>query len=230
MTITETTTVAEIAAAIPASVKVFQHLGIDFCCGGKRALAAICDEQRLSFDTVAESIASAAAERSTVQRDWTGVPLRELVEHIVATYHDGLRGELPRIEEMAARVSRVHGAKDPMVGRLERAITELAADLTMHMRKEEMILFPNICAREEGGSSMPLEQPIQVMEAEHDRAGELLVEMHGLTNGYTVPAWGCATVRALYHALAELESAMHVHVHLENNILFPRALALAAAV
>jgi regulator of cell morphogenesis and NO signaling len=229
MIITDTTTVGDIAAAIPASVKVFQRHGIDFCCGGKRSLNAICAEQGLSFDAIAASIASAAAEQPTAQRDWTDAPLHDLVEHIVTTYHDTLRQELPRIEGMAIRVSRVHGAKDLIVGRLERAIHELSAALIAHMQKEEMILFPSICAREQGGTSMPLAQPIQVMEAEHDHAGELLAEMRLWTDGYTVPAWGCATVRALYHALAELESAMHVHVHLENNVLFPRATALGAA-
>jgi regulator of cell morphogenesis and NO signaling len=229
MTITDTTTVAEIAAAVPASVKVFQRHGIDFCCGGKRPLAAICDEQQLSFDAITGAIASATADGATAQRDWTSAPLRELVDHLVATYHDTLREELPRIAGMVVRVQRVHGAKDPSVGRLERAINALSADLLDHMQKEEMILFPTICAREQGRTGMPLAQPIRVMEAEHDRAGELLAEMRTLTNGYVVPEWGCATVRALYYALTELESAMHVHVHLENNILFPRAIALGAA-
>ena len=225
MTITETTTVAEIAATIPASVKVFQQHGIDFCCGGKKQLGAICNERRLSFDAVAAAITSAATAPSPDQRNWTDAPLHELVAHIVATYHDALREELPRIAGMAERVARVHGAKDPAVNRLRQVITELSADLIAHMQKEERILFPSICAREVGGGSMPLAQPIQVMEAEHDDAGTLLAEIRTLTNEYTVPAWGCGTVRALYHALADLESAMHVHVHLENNVLFPRAIA-----
>lgn len=229
MTITETTTIADIAAAVPSSVRVFQRHGIDFCCGGKKALAAVCNERSLPFAEIADAIEQSAAEPAPSDRDWATAPLHELIDHVVTTYHDALREDLPRLEGIAIRVAGVHGAKDPMVKRLHQILSELSADLIEHMQKEERILFPSIRAREQGAHSMPLSQPIGVMEGEHDRAGELLVEMRAMTDDYTVPTWGCATVRALYQGLAELESAMHVHVHLENNVLFPRALALGAA-
>ena len=229
MMITETTTVADIAAAIPSSVGVFQRHGIDFCCGGKKTLAAVCDERRLSVAELAAAIDASAAEPAPSDRDWASAPLFELVDHIVATYHDTLREQLPRLQSMAIKIARVHGAKDTNVARLERAIAEFSEDMHEHMHKEEGILFPSICARARGARTMPLVHPIRVMEMEHDRAGDLLTEMRLLTSHYTVPEWGCATVRALYRELVEVESAMHMHVHLENNVLFPRALALDEA-
>jgi len=214
---------------MPSSVRVFQRHGIDFCCGGKKTLASVCDEQQLSVNELAAAIDAAAANPASPDHDWTAARLFELVDYIVATYHDALREQLPRLREMAVKIARVHGTKDQNLGRLEQAIAEFADDMSDHMRKEEGILFPSICARESGARTMPLAHPIRVMEAEHDSAGELLTRMRLLTGHYTVPEWGCGTVRALYRELAEVESAMHMHVHLENNVLFPRAIALDEA-
>ena len=228
MTISESTTVADIATSIPASVRVLQQHGIDFCCGGRRPLGVVCEEQGLSFADVARDIGFAAAGAPPDARDWTREPLHALIDHIVAAYHNPLRDELPRLEIMAVKVARVHGAKDVSLQRISDAVAELSADLNEHMQKEEQVLFPSIRAIEAGDrhDSQPqwIAAPIKVMEEEHDRAGELLAELQSLTSGYVIPAWGCATVRALYQGLAELERDMHVHVHLENNVLFPRAL------
>jgi regulator of cell morphogenesis and NO signaling len=230
MTITENSLIADIAAGVPASVRVFQRHGVDFCCGGKKPLALACEELGLSFAAVAGEIDAAAAGRDRSGRDWTTAPLHELVAYVITTYHDALRQEMPRLEGMAARVARVHGEREPQVlARIEAIVAELSADLNEHMRKEELVLFPTIRALERGSATgIPLATAIQVMEADHDRAGELLAELRSLTNGYVAPAWACATARALYQGLSEFESEMHVHVHLENNVLFPRALALAA--
>ena len=228
MTITQDTPIAEIAADIPASVRIFQRHGVDFCCGGRKPLAVACGELGLSFADIARQIEEAAAGPQASDRDWNTAPLQDLAAHIVAAYHEPLREELPRLEEMASRVARVHGEKAPrLLARIETIVGELSADLHEHMRKEELVLFPAIRNVENGGvSQVPLDAPIRVMEWEHDRAGELLGELRSLTDGYVPPAWACATVRALYQGLTELEASMHVHVHLENNILFPRTLAL----
>ena len=228
MTITAATTVGEIASAFPSSVRIFQQHGIDFCCGGRTPLEAACREHGLSFEALSTLIEAAAAVPAPEPRDWRQAPLHALVAHIVATYHDTLREELPRLQGMAAKVTRVHGARAPFLLRLNTAVNELSDDLLAHMDKEEVILFPAIVAREAGPSPqrMPLSGPIHVMEHEHDRAGSLLAEMRRITDGYTAPPWACQTFKALYHGLEELESSMHVHVHLENNILFPRALDL----
>ena len=234
MTISESTTVADIATSIPASVRVLQRHGIDFCCGGRRPLGVVCEEQGLSFADVTRDIALAAAGAPPDARDWTREPLHALIDHVVAAYHRPLRDELPRLEIMAVKVARVHGAKDASLQRISDVVGELSADLNEHMQKEEQVLFPSIRAIEVGDrhGSQPqwIAAPIRVMEEEHDRAGALLAELQSLTSGYVIPAWGCATVRALYQGLAELERAMHVHVHLENNILFPRALQHAERV
>lgn len=232
MTISDQTLVSEIATLVPSSIRVFQRFGIDFCCGGHKPLGDVCEDLRLPLDEVRRAIESSSADDGTAVRDWTGEPLPVLIEHIVTVYHDRLREALPRLAEMAARVARVHGAKAPrLLDRLEAIVGELAADLGQHMRKEEEVLFPAIRALASGTApvmSVPLDSPILVMMREHDLAGELLAELRTITDGYTPPEWACATSRALYTGLEELEREMHVHVHLENNVLFPAALRLPA--
>jgi regulator of cell morphogenesis and NO signaling len=231
MTINEQTLVADIATKIPSSVRVFQRLGIDFCCGGQRPLAVVCEERRLSFPALAVELAASASARGTDDRDWTVEPLHVLVDHLVSTYHARLREDLPQLERLATRVQRVHGLRAPrLLGRIEAIVGELSADLRDHMAKEEAILFPTIRALEAGNGLrrvVPIDAPIRVMTQEHDRAGELLSELRALTEGFARPDWACTTVRALYQGLEELERDMHVHVHLENNVLFPAALRLA---
>ena len=232
MTITEQTLIADIATAVPSSVRVFQRVGIDFCCGGKKPIGVVCAEQRLSFADVAREIEASGARWPGDDCDWTAEPLARLADHIVSTYHDKLRAELPRIAEMAAKVFRVHGAKAPrLLGRLEAIVLELSVDLIDHMAKEEAVLFPAIKALEAGQRPrlpVPIASPIAAMVDEHDRAGALLAELHALTGSYAPPDWACATSRALYNGLEELERDMHVHVHLENNVLFPGAARLSA--
>lgn len=232
MTVTPATKVADIAAALPASVRVFQRYGIDFCCGGRKPLGAACEEHQLAYEEIAGAIAEAAAVRVADARDWTREPLGALIDHIVATYHEPLRVELPRLRQMATRVHRVHGDKAPqLLGRLAAIVDELASDLDFHMQKEERVLFPAVGQLEAGAEGamgvVGIAAPITVMEQEHDEAAARLDELRTITGGYAAPEWACQTFRSLYHGLEELEREMHVHVHLENNVLFPRTLALA---
>jgi regulator of cell morphogenesis and NO signaling len=229
MTITKTTTVADIASAVPSSARVFQRHGIDFCCGGKRPLQSACQEHGVSFAVIVSAIEASAAEPSSEQRDWNREPLENLIDHIVSTYHHPLREELQRLEAMATKVASVHGARAECLTRIEAIVKELSPDLRVHMRKEEMVLFPAIRAIASGHTrpAVPLSTAITVLEHEHDRAGDLLAELRAITGSYVAPEWACATFRALYHGLSDLESEMHVHVHLENNVLFPRALRVA---
>ena len=149
-------------------------------------------------------------------------PLDDLIEHILVTYHRPLEEELPRLEQMGAKVVRVHGQRMPEVlPELLSVLRGLKHELLSHMMKEERILFPII--RQGVGSSA--DGTISVMQREHDSAGEALQRLRELTGGYEVPAGACNTWRALWHGLAALEADMHQHIHLENNILFPRALA-----
>lgn len=229
MNITESTTVADIASAIPSSVRIFQRHGIDFCCGGKTPLALACQKHGVPFGEVVGAIEASALAPEPDQRDWNSEPLHVLIDHIIFTYHDPLREELPRLESMAAKVFRVHGRKAVHLERLNGIVAELSPELRSHIRKEELVLFPAIRAIEDGRarSDVRLDAPIAVMEHEHDHAGALLSELRAITDGYVPPVWACETFRALYHGLSDLETAMHLHVHLENNTLFPRALALA---
>ena len=228
MTITELTPIGEIAAAIPSSVRIFQRHDIDFCCGGKRTLGAVCAERGLSFAAIVSAI-NASPSPAATERDWTHEPLALVIEHIVGTYHDSLREELPRLQALAANVAQVHGGRAPNLAEIAVTLDLLSEDLLTHMRKEETILFPAIRAIDERhGNAGWLETPISVMEHEHDRAGALLRDLQELTGGYIPPDRACPTTRALYQGLEELEHAMQVHVHLENNVLFPRALGREA--
>lgn len=232
MDITPQTQVAEIVVHNPASTRVFHRHGIDFCCGGKRPLDEVCAERGLDSEQIRREIAALDPSEAE-ERDWSAEPLTAIVEHILARYHRPLQEELPRLRAMAQKVNRAHGAKFPdMIPPLEQRLNELADDLEAHMMKEERVLFPYIVALEktvEAGNPVPrspfgtVANPIAAMEAEHDDAGRLLAEMNRLTGGYALPEGACNTFRALFHGLSEMEREMHLHVHLENHVLFPRA-------
>jgi regulator of cell morphogenesis and NO signaling len=235
MNITPQTQVSEIVVHNPASTRIFHRHGIDFCCGGKRRLSEVCAERQLDVEQIRREIATLDPSEAE-EKDWSAEPLAAIVEHILARYHHPLQEELPRLRVMAQKVVRAHGASFPaMIPPLQQRLNELADDLETHMLKEERVLFPYIVALEEAaaaGRTLPrspfgtVANPIAVMEADHDEAGRLLAEMSRLTGGYQLPEGACNTFRALFHGLAELEREMHLHVHLENNVLFPRAAAM----
>ena len=234
MDITPQTHVAEIVTHNPAATKVFHRYGIDFCCGGKRPLGDVCEERRLDVERIRQEIASLAPGEAE-ERDWSAAPLTEIVEHILARYHEPLREELPRLTAMAEKVVNAHGQKFPeMLPPLAHRLRELRAELESHMMKEERVLFPYIVALERDGRNVhapfgSAAGPISVMEAEHEDAGRLLAEMRSLTGGYQLPEGACNTFRALFAGLEDLEREMHLHVHLENNVLFPRTAEMEQA-
>jgi len=231
MTITETTPVGDIVTAVPSSIRVFERHGVDFCCGGRQPLAAACEERGLSLAAIEREIEATAATDNDTVLYWADASLEELTGHIVATYHESLRTELPHLVSLAARVQLAHGARAPrLLHCVDAAVRELSTDLLAHMVKEEQELFPAIRALERRGScSLPVPQLVAAMESEHDRASQLLTDLRAATDDFTPPDWACAATRALYQGLAKLEADMHIHVHLENNVLFPRALELARA-
>jgi regulator of cell morphogenesis and NO signaling len=240
LTITASATVAEIAAAEPGAIKVFQRHQIDFCCGGKVPLADVCARRGLDADTLLAELravspgADGAADRPPT--DWRHATLSDLMAHIQLQYHAPLRAELPRLSEMLSKVIRRHGDRFPSILLpLEITFERLHRELVDHMQKEDAILFPAVVALEtqqvvhdaDSAASVRILPPIQIMEAEHDAAGEALATLRQLTRGYAPPEDACATFRGLYYGLAELEREMHLHVYLENHILFPRAARLA---
>lgn len=237
MNITPDTRIAEIAADNPATIRIFQRFGIDFCCGGKRPLREACAEKHMTFGELRAELETAGAPGST-EMPAADAPLSELVRFIVGEYHAGLRGELPRLGQMAAKVLDAHGTKHPdVLPALAVAFRGLRQELEEHMMKEERVLFPYIerlealAASSHGLPASPfgsIQAPIDRMEHEHDIAARFLARLRELTGGYAPPADACNTFRGLYHGLAELEKALHEHIHLENNVLFPRAAQLEA--
>jgi regulator of cell morphogenesis and NO signaling len=228
-------TLAALVTAHPALATVFGSLGLDYCCGGRRTLADAVASGGLDLDTVLAGLASEAETEPVVDaEDWTAMPPSALVDHLEATHHAYLREALPRATALADKVASVHAERHPELNLVARLVADVRAELEPHLLKEERILFPMI---RELGASTPTPQfhcgslanPIRVMEFEHDRAGELLAQLRAATSGYAVPDDGCASYHALYIALAELEADTHLHVHKENNLLFPAVLAAEAS-
>ncbi len=222
MTISSDSTVGQLATEHPLATRVFARHGIDFCCGGGKPLREACERKGLDTEAILEDIRKEVATSDTPEQRWDQAPLGELIDHILAAHHRPLYEELPRLESMARKVLDVHRDKAPeMLCALLSTYLGLKAELEQHMPKEEQILFPMI---KQGGGAMA-EGPISVMRHEHESAGAALTRLRELTKGYEVPAEACATWQALWHGLASLEESLHQHIHLENNILFPRALA-----
>ncbi|HET8547001.1 MAG TPA: iron-sulfur cluster repair di-iron protein [Bryobacteraceae bacterium] len=217
------TTVAEIAAESLAAVRVFERLGIDYCCGGKRPLDEVCSEKGLSADAVRSELDAAMAASAPGTCDWATAPLRDLIDHIVGTHHEYLRRELPALAARVEKVHRVYTGRNLAEGLpgLPETFGALRTELEAHMAKEEVILFPMIAA------GIPhIAKPIRVMEFEHESAGDALARIRQITRDHSVPDYACVTYRAMLAGLKELETDLHLHIHLENNILFPRALRL----
>ena len=232
---TATSTLADLAATTPNAIRVLERYGLDYCCGGKQALDAACRTKGLAPDQILREIGD-SAPAVTADRDWQTAPLDELVSHIVETHHAYLKVELPALDARIAKVLAVHGERDPQrLPRLAAVFAALRNELETHLYKEEAILFPFIAqygvaeSRNQPVPPVPfgsIAHPIAVMEHEHDGAGDALAQIRELTNGYNPPAYACSTVRALYGGLKALEQDLHIHIHLENNILFPRSIAL----
>ena len=231
MSITPDTLVADIATATPATIAVFQRHHIDFCCGGRIPLRDACQAQGLDPSSLLDELAQAAVPAAD-GTNWHTAELSALIDHIQARYHEPLRDELPRLRAMLATVVSRHGEHHAgTLLPLRETFEALQAELLLHMQKEDAVLFPFIRALEADpdantATAAWIANPIRAMEADHDEAGAALSRMRLLTNDYTPPEGACPTFRGLYHGLAQLEADMHVHVHLENNILFPRAAAL----
>jgi len=236
MNVRPETTVAEIASVLPRAIPIFQKHGIDFCCGGRRALADVCSEKGIGFEALAGEIESAGAEIAPAAVDWTSEPLGALIDHILLRYHKTLGEELPRLAALADKVAKVHGANHPeTLPQLRDTFLALKDELESHLEKEERVLFPYVRELETASRglrpaySVPLglaSGAIGVMEREHEGAGLALKTIHRLTACFHPPDDACGSFRALYAGLESFEADLHAHIHLENNILFPRALGM----
>lgn len=231
------TPLGDLVTAHPYLASTLDELGLDYCCGGRRSLAEATFERDLDLgDVLADMLAEVASNADGSQRpEWADLGPAEMVDHLEATHHAYLDRALPRLVALAAKVADVHGDRHLELGEVQRLVVELRNDLEPHLRKEEHVLFPMI--RELASASAAsrshwasLRDPISVMLLEHDRAGALLAALRAATSDYRVPTNGCASYRALYDGLAELEADTHLHVHKENNLLFPAVVAAEAGV
>jgi regulator of cell morphogenesis and NO signaling len=224
-------TVGELVAERPGRARVFERLGLDYCCGGGKPLVAACADAGLDAAEVAASLERAEAAPPGEETDWRSVPLGDLCDHIVERHHGYLREELPRLGALMEKVARAHGGAHPELHEVASLLAEVTAELSRHIGIEEGALFPACRRLEETGVSgfETLAAPISVMESDHDAAGDALASMRSLTAGFTPPAGACNSYRALLDGLEALELDLHRHIHEENNVLFPRALALEAS-
>lgn len=235
MTFDKNQTVREIAINNPAAVRVFENFGIDYCCGGRRSMLEACARANAPVDHVMRALDELDVNGTPPGETWTNSSLADLAAHVVRRHHRYVRDESPRIELLLQKVVNRHGEAHPELGAIQDTFVALSQELFAHMMKGERILFPFLEAMEaaaRSGQPAPLgcfasvSLPIARMLADHDDAGALLAKMRDLSGGYRAPDGSCPSYRGLYQALEEFERDLHHHVHLENNILFPRAVEM----
>lgn len=226
-------TVAELVSENINNAHVFKKHGIDFCCGGGISVSKACEENHVKLDHLLEDLQNLDNKGRTYNyKDWD---LSFLTQHIENVHHSYVEDNIPILIQYTNKVANVHGKANPELNQVKEIFADIAGELTQHLKKEELILFPFIAKMErafKNGEKVErphfgtVENPIAMMEDEHEAAGDLFKEIVILTNNYTVPEHACNTYRAMFHKLEEFENDLHLHIHLENNILFPKALDL----
>ncbi len=230
-------TVRELALENPAATRLFEKLGIDYCCGGNQSLEEACERANVPAFLVVDSLemAEETARAANQERDWKREPLSELIAHVQNIHHKYTREEIVRLTALLEKVCSVHGKNHPELFEIRATFAALGQELTMHLMKEERVLFPYIVRMEEAivqkEPVLPapfgtVENPVAMMEHEHDSAGDALRAMRKASADYLPPTDACVSYQTLYKALAAFEADLHQHIHLENNILFPRAIAM----
>lgn len=220
----------------PTTSRVFEKRRIDYCCGGGKSLEQACQDSQVDTkELLAELAESLSHQVDEADENFASLSLAEMCDAIEATHHDYLRRELPRLTQLVEKVVSVHGEQHQWLASLAKSFEELCNELTPHMMKEEQVLFPAIRTIE-STQSVPafpfgsVDNPIRMMEHEHDVAGQALKSIRSASSDYTLPEGGCNTFRAMLGGLRELEEDLHRHIHKENNVLFPQASRLAKKV
>lgn len=214
-------TLGQLATCIPGATQLFHELNLDFCCGGQQSLRQAAVEHGLDVEQLVNRLATLEQQNNNEDyHDWRNSQQSELIDHILQRYHDVHREQLPELIRLAIRVKQVHGHRADCPQELVEQLQQMYDDLENHMRKEEMILFPMI----NRGQGAMAGGPISVMRFEHDQHGNELAKVTQMTNDMQPPADACNTWRALYQGLNTLRVDLMQHIHLENNLLFPRAL------
>ncbi len=221
-TIDPTTTLGDLAVAHPAAAALFEHLGLDYCCGGGATLERACDERGLDARTVSLMLAKEHAAAPAPPADLAAASITELCEHILVSRHGPLLVDLQRIAALMTTVARVHGASHPELLALQDRFLATRGELEAHVRLEEDVLFP-ACRALDAGAGSAFDAPMLAhLEDAHDPVGAALGELRDLCDGYDTDSALCATHRALLESLRAFEHGMHQHVHEENNVLFPK--------
>jgi regulator of cell morphogenesis and NO signaling len=232
-----TKTVREFALEMPGAARIFERFGIDYCCGGSKPLHSACRQANVSLDEVLRCLEEASQPDPSLQTE-VNIPngtLAELIAHILTVHHAYVKTEVPRIKQLLWKVVAVHGSSHPELAAVQQAFHVLGEELVAHMMKEELILFPYIGTLEQArshGKPAPrpafgsISNPVRMMELEHESSGRALEAIRRLTTAYTPPESACFSYKTLYSALKDFEADLHQHVHLENNLLFPRSIAL----
>ena len=228
-------TVGDLAVELPSSIRIFEAWKIDYCCGGQTPLANACAAAGKTVEAFAIALDTLADVPDNAARDWSLDTLSTMAKDIVSTYHAYTREELQTLDPLARKVLGVHGHRRAELAEVVALLDALRDDMLPHMLKEEQVLFPYVTEMEqaiEGKRSAPtpffgtVKNPVRKMMAEHDRVGELLASLRSVTSDYAPPEDACFSYRELYRRFAELESRTHEHIHIENNLYFPRAIAL----
>jgi regulator of cell morphogenesis and NO signaling len=231
-------TVRDIALHQPTAIRVFEHLGIDYCCGGNQSLAAACAAANLDAHAVLLALEFAAGRPTLPQPEWGKASLELLCAHIVVKHHAYARRELPRLLDLAANVLARHGETHPELVAIHATLSQLDTEINQHLAKEESVLFPYIVSLERSLTSPGVDpvscygflpDPVAVLSHDHEDVGALLSHICQLSHNFTPPLGVCLSYRIFYTGLQELEHDLRQHMHLENNILFPRAIMLEAA-
>jgi regulator of cell morphogenesis and NO signaling len=226
--------IADIVALNIKTAHVFKKYGIDFCCGGGITIQKACEKKNIDINSIMQDLKN-IDEKVIQSQNYNNWEIDFLADFIVNTHHVYVTESLGLIDAYATKVAKVHGGHHPAVIKIKELFELVAQDLTSHMKKEELILFPYIkklAAANKSNLTIDKAQfgsvnnPINMMEEEHETVGNLFKEIAVLSNNYTPPAWACNTFKALYAKLDEFEQDLHIHIHLENNILFPKAIEM----
>jgi len=231
------TKVKEIVVANPGATRILEGAGVDYCCGGNKSLHDACAHAGVSEEEIMERLRENKADVGPADENWVSAPLGDLTQHIREKHHRYVREAVQRVPALLAKVKTKHGNNHPEIAEIEGLFLKVGREMTMHMQKEEQILFPYIEALERAASGrgtleppffQTVRNPVHAMMEEHDAAAALVKQIRTASSAYTPPANACASYQALYRALQEFEADLHEHVHLENNILFPRAVEMEA--
>jgi regulator of cell morphogenesis and NO signaling len=239
MNFNDQTKVKDIALSNPAARQILEDAGLDYCCGGGKSLHEACLHADVPAEEILKRLRENSKHVSPDEANWASAPLVDLTRHIRDRHHRYVREAIARVQPLLDKVEAKHGKSHSEIADIRRLFTEVGREMIMHMQKEEQILFPYIDALEKATNAhssveppffQTVRNPIHAMMKEHDAAGELVKQIRKASSEYTAPADACTSYKAVYQDLRQFEADLHQHVHLENNILFPRAVEMETGV